>query len=244
MAPAPNTDVATCLRGLFRGKQASAGVEWCKEAVRRLGWEAALWLLALPRKGVGRGVTSDYHSCRGAVRAYAKEYGLGVLDDPPLREGYTRLCRVSIPDPAGGHGKVNLQDKPDLVRLTDVGQTLVAHISHNKELKDWVKDFIGIETEEEERWFPPAFGSPVPGAKIEMWTTRERPKGEEVYEVPTTAEFACPHPDCRKQIRHSYTFTWPKEAYSRKETVTCSGCGQVWAFTAGNPHRPPEVVDS
>lgn len=212
------------------------------EIVEGLGQDAALWLLALSNvRGVGTGRARNYHVFPGKIKSTAKELGIDIPQEDQIRDGFDRLRRVTFATPDGRRDTVILGDKPDYVKLTDHGLTLVKLIDSKPQLQEGVKEILGavVEEDAETGWWPDDMPSDAPiQLKATSPETQERP-----CELETVAEFPCPHSDCNNDISHSYRFVYPNEAWTKDVEVTCPRCDQCWKHTVGNPWDNPEPVN-
>lgn len=211
------------------------------EIVEGLGQDAALWLLALSDvRGVGTGRARNYHVFPGKIKSTAKELGIDVPQEDKIRDGFDRLKRVKFATSDGRTDTVILGDKPDYVKLTDHGLTLVKLIDSKPDLQQDVKEFLGavVEQEEEDGWWPDDIPS---GAPVQL-TAISAETQDWPCELETVAEFSCPHSDCDEDVNHAYKFVYPNEAWTKDMEVKCPGCEQGWKHAAGDPWDEPEPV--
>lgn len=227
-------------------------VAWDNDAVReivsQLGRVPSLWLLAMskvPRVGTGR--ARNYHVFPGKIKSVAKDLGADVPDDAEIRQAFQRLTRSTLETPDGRSDTIILGDKPDYVKLTDHGITLLAIIDNSCELKQFVKKTAGgqLEDDQEADWWP-EFGGEVPeDAPVQFRAVSDPPpEGTDRYTLDVVARFLCPEPSCRERLKHEYSIMYPDEAYTKDVSVECPECGQAWKHKAGYPYPGPVAADN
>lgn len=209
--------------------------------VDRIGYPATLWLLVIaehPR--VSNHKSLHYGAFPGKIKSYAKEHDVDPPEDDEIREGYRRLTRVEIPDLEGNTDTINLGDKPDLVKLTDHGQTVKTVLQNQPGILRQVKEYYGLVEKEQEPWWPEQY-NPEDTA-INLCAISERPDDDtDEFSIDAIAEFPCNQ--CGSEIQHSYTFTYPTDAWSEYVSVECSECGQEWRHFYGSLYDVPEPIE-
>jgi len=212
------------------------------QILEQLGREATLWVLTLSEgRSVGTGRAGHYKEFTGGIKSFAKEHGIDPPEDDKIREGFRRLERVEFPDTEGRRDSVIEGDKPDYVKLTDHGITLVKLVSNRENLRKSVKENIGIEVDEEsDGWWPRDYHPD--NVTIQMEAISERPDdAPEEYEIEVEAQFICTR--CKETVEHSYSFVEPTEAWSERVQTHCEECGMGWEHQAGNPYDNPDSVN-
>ncbi|WP_231183528.1 hypothetical protein [Haladaptatus sp. DYF46] len=209
--------------------------------IQRFGPVATLWLKALIKKNVGRGKAHNYTVFPGKIKSIAKKYDMDLPGDDEISTAFDDLKRKQLRTPDGRTGTVLLDGKPEYVKLTDHGLTLVTLIDSKPEIEQKVDEFLGGEPQEVEDWFPAKAPDDAP---IQMKAVSEKPaEGEESYEVDAIAEFECLYPDCDGEIENTYSFIHPNETWTEKISAECPVCGEVWVYVAGNAFRDPNKQD-
>jgi DNA-directed RNA polymerase subunit M/transcription elongation factor TFIIS len=182
----------------------------------------------------------NYSTFPGKIKSYAKGNEIEIPEENDIRAGYKRLRRAEITHPEEGRDTVIVGDKLDYIKLTDHGLTLVTQIDSSEELEKDVKRQIGVETDEQEDWWPHDYDSDDASVSLKAISDRPADNAEE-YEIEAVAEFTCPR--CRSTVTHSYTFKEPDDTWSKKVSTTCLECDIEWEHIAGNPYTEPRPID-
>jgi len=208
--------------GIFKGSTPRHHVAWEKEHIvsicSRLGYEATLWLLALAeKKNVGTGKAANYKTYPGKIESYAKEKDITSPERNKIRAGFKKLKRAQIETPDGARNTIIEGDKPEYVKLTPIGQSLVTTIGTEPDIRKAIKSSIGVEVENKDKdksWWPEEVDPD--GAEIRMKAISDEPDGRiSAEELETIAEFECEK--CGEAIENEYTFVYPDEAWSKDQ---------------------------
>ncbi|WP_147299478.1 hypothetical protein [Haloferax sp. Atlit-6N] len=211
--------------------------------VERLGKEAALWLLAMSRvRGVGTNRARNYTVFPGKIKSISKELGLDPIQEDRIKDGFDRLKRIQFESHGGGFDTVILGDKPEYVKLTDHGLTLVTLIDSDEELQQQVREFIGAETDEEDAWWPRNYDKE--SAEIMLKAVSEEPEDySNISTIEVVAKFDCSV--CNETIESDpYELEYYDQAWSKTNVTTCSCCGMKFEYSAGHPFGEITPLDT
>lgn len=215
--------------------------EEIKEIIRHLGPVSTLWLLAIIEKRVGTNKAHHYKVFPGKIKSLSKKYDMDEPEQDEISSAFGTLRRADIPGPEGGTDNIIVGDKEEYVKLTTLGITLVTRIDNSPEIQEFIRTFLGDESDEVEDWFP---ADNPPEAPIKLSTTSPPPEGEPPFDVETRAEFDCPYRDCNGTIVHTYTFEHPEETWVSRVQTECPECGETWEHVVGNAYNEPSKLDA
>jgi hypothetical protein len=213
-----------------------------------LGQEASLWLLVLAEKGdVGTEAAASYNTYTGAVKSYAKG-GEIDLDYGEIRRGFRRLRRVKVELPDGASNTIIIDDdRQDYIKLTNVGYTLQTQLQTRPEVRENLRQKLGMDTDdEEEKEIRQLWPSEIDqeAREIEMYVPSGVPEDtSESFELEVSAEFECNCEWCDNTVRHSYTFVYPDEAWSKTVQTECGECSTKWKHEPGNVYNSPSIAE-
>lgn len=224
-------------------------MSWDEDSVlsagETVGFGGTLWVLYLAQcNAVSPAKTSDYHTEKSSVRAYANQQeGLDDPEEPIIREGYEKLNRCLVVDRDGNRGYINKQDKQDLVRLTSLGYDLVTTIDTDERIEKELKKSIGVDVQEpQDPWWPGQ--GPNEDFSIYLRTFADRTVlDRDTVDIEAIVSFDCYR--CDTEIEHEYnvkledgnTVEW-----GRTVEVECPQCCQEYGHRAVDPHRDPEPL--
>lgn len=233
-------------RLFYPGSSYQGIVSWDKDSVLAVtdtvGFGGTLWLLYLAgNTDVGIGKTSDFHTQKSSVRSYAKDQNLNDPGVPVVKEGYQNLCGKTVVDADENAGTILRQDKPEIVRLTPLGKSLLQTIDSDDRIEICVKEAIGIESEQEDPWWPGK--GPLDSSPVKLYTYADRSAlDQSEAEIQAHATFPCPY--CEEEIENDFQLTLQEgiivDGWGQKVDATCESCGNDFLHSAADPYTRPE----
>lgn len=216
------------------------------DAAHRVDAEGTLWILFLAQNDeVGIWKTSNLQTLESSVRKYAQEIGLPDPGKRTVRDGYDKIEHRSVVDADGAVDTINNDDKSnDIVRLTPLGQNLVAFVNKDNRVRNLLKDLVGADIEDiKEPWWP--YGPPNEDSPLHIRTYADRSVLDESQtKIYVIVSFDCPN--CKESIEDLEFEVKMQDGdlieWGRTEEVECLSCGSSIEICPIDQHREPEEI--